>query len=56
MPDDTSPSWIRSARNVLGIVVGGVSFPVLVTLGHGLFASAGWLGAMLVLRLKGQTA
>ena len=41
MPDDTSPSWIRSARNVLGIVVGCVSFPVLVTLGHGLFASAG---------------
>lgn len=41
MPHDSSPSWIRPARNVLGIVVGCVSFPILVTLGHGFFASAG---------------
>ena len=41
MPHDSSPSWIRPARNVLGIVAGCVSCPVLVTMGHGLFASAG---------------
>ena len=40
MPHDSSPP-VRPARNVLGIVAGCVSFPVLVTLGHGLFASAG---------------
>jgi len=91
MPHDSSPSWVRPARNVLGIVAGCVSFPVLVTLisaspkptsgwvlgGFGLLGGAmnafmlpgqptwlmmldvalylpmGWLGAMLVLRLKG---
>ena len=36
MPHDSSPSWIRPARNVLGIVVGCMSFPILVTLGHSL--------------------
>lgn len=41
MSDKSSPSWILPVRNVLGIVAGCVAFPVLVTMGHGLFTSAG---------------
>ena len=41
MPHDSSPTWVRPARNVLGIVAGCVSLIGLIYLGHQLFAYAG---------------
>ena len=34
------PSWVKN-RNVLGIVIGAMSFPLLVTLGHMMFSQLG---------------
>ena len=58
-------------RDILGVVVGAVSFPILVSLGHVMFGQmgvseapsvgpdqdpAGWLAAEVVLRLKDRRA
>ena len=57
-------------RDILGVVVGAVSFPILVSLGHvmfgqptwlmvldvALYVPAGWLAAEVVLRLKNRGA
>ena len=62
---------VHVVRDILGVVVGAVSFPILVTLGHAMFGQmgvseaptvgpdqdpAGWLAAELVLRLKNRVA
>jgi hypothetical protein len=37
----TKPSAGRIARDILGVIVGAVSFPILVTMGHLMFSKIG---------------